>query len=277
MFLAHPPGIPVDSGGDHFLDPFLLLLQLTDSALPIGGYSHSWGLETAVQAGQLASEEEVFLYIQGLLSSSLGCLEGNLCGIAHHCAAQRNADRLAQWQAWLSANRWPKETRQASLQLGHRLLQLAEKVWRLEPPRPRQEVAGQPQEWHHCLVFGWIGGQVGIPLASTLHAYLFSQVVSLVSAAVRLVPLGHSQGQSIVIRLHHPLHALAEKILASRSPDGDPMDLLGFDLGFDLLTSDDRLDPFSRINSGLTFSAFAPLHERDCQQHQSLYSRLFQS
>lgn len=219
-------------------DPLLILLQLSDSALPIGSYSHSWGLETAVQAGQIRSASQTLSYLQGILRYSIGPLEGRSCALAYDYGRDQGEERFWQMQDRLNATRWAPEPRRASLALGHRLNQLSGNVWGITCPSRTGERSGP----HHCLAFGWIGAQAGVDRSETVRAYLFSSITSLVSAAVRLVPLGHTQGQQILAQIQPQILEILPQCLGS-----DPL------------------------------SSFAPLQERDCQIHQQLYSRLFQS
>jgi urease accessory protein len=214
------------------LDPLLFLLQLSDSALPIGSYSHSWGLETAVQEGRLTTEREVYEYLLGVLYGSLVPYEGRACFWAHEYSQQQDEAKLLHLQARLNASRWAFEPRQASLALGRRLRQIMAKTWELSCP----------DGLHHCLVFGWICGQAHIAPEETVKAYLFNSLMSLVSASVRLVPLGHSEGQDLLAQFHRAVTSISSETLREK-----------------------------------LFSSFTFLQERDCQVHQTLYSRLFQS
>lgn len=222
---------------------FYLLLQLTDSALPIGAYSHSWGIETAVQAGYLRERAGLQQYLLGVLHLSLAPGEGKACGLAYLRAQKGSAAELRDLQAQLKATRWATEPRQASLDLGKRLAQLAERTWGIQPPTHAGE------ELHHCLVFGWVCAAAGVGLEDTLRAYLFSTLAGWVSAAVRLIPLGHSEGQAVLASLYEPIEQVLQREI------------------------------LPNLNSGLgsRLGGFAPLQERDCQAHQQLYSRLFQS
>ena len=222
------------------------LLQLTDSALPIGAYCHSWGLETAVQAGQLRDRVGVQQYLLGVLHMSLAPTEGRACALAHRLAQAGSPSGVEKLQRQLQATRWAAEPRQASLDLGKRLAQLAERTWGISVP----QAVGEP--WHHPLAFGWICAQAGIGLEDTLRAFLFASLTGWVSAAVRLVPLGHTEGQSLLAQLYEPIETVVQQ----------------------------EILPVIRRDPPLNWpalSSFAPLNERDCQAHQQLYSRLFQS
>ncbi len=244
---AQPTSQPVSL---RFSGAFYLLLQLTDSALPIGSYSHSWGLEAAVQAGHLRDRAGVQQYLLGILYMSLAPFEGRACALAYRLAQSGSQSGVQELHRHLQATRWAAEPRQASLDLGKRLAQLAERTWGIPVPKPE----GEPL--HHPLVFGWICAQAGIGLEDTLRAFLFSSLTGWVSAAVRLVPLGHTEGQSLLAQLHKPIEsALQQEIL----PIAKQIERPKIPLDYPALSS------------------FTPLQERDCQAHQQLYSRLFQS
>ena len=60
----------------------LRLLQIADSALPISGYTHSWGLEAAIARGLVHDPESLERWTRRWLRTSLGPLEGVLVASA---------------------------------------------------------------------------------------------------------------------------------------------------------------------------------------------------
>ncbi|MEM9567316.1 MAG: urease accessory UreF family protein [Cyanobacteria bacterium P01_E01_bin.34] len=224
-------------------DPQLWLLQLSDSALPIGSYSHSWGLETAVQADRLRSATQVAEYLKGLLCQAIAPQEGSACVLAHRYGCDANSAGFQALQLELTAARWATEPLNASLQLGNRLTRWARSTWGLSCPE--SDSATSTGSLHHCAVYGWLCAQAGLTEVETVRAYLLGSLTSLVSAAVRLVPLGHSQGQQVLATMHGEIAIVIPICLAVESPD--------------------------------SLHSFAPVLERDCQAHRTLYSRLFQS
>lgn len=191
----------------------LQLLQLADSALPIGSASHSFGLETLTAEGNLdVAQLETFLYDY---MQEAGSLESAFCRSAYRLAAFSDTEFAAHWlalNARLSAMKTARESRTASATLGRRLLQL---VWGLEE-HPRLQKALQiakdhKADIHHSIAFGLVSGTLEIDETTAILAYLQQSLMSQVSAFQRLLPLGQSQASRIIWRLKPTLIALARQ------------------------------------------------------------------
>jgi urease accessory protein len=219
--------------------PLLTLLSLADSALPIGAYSHSWGLETWVQNGALNNANDVLEAIRALLVLSLGPLDGTACALAHSYQFNREFSLFEKLNKQLTAARWTKETHEASTSMGERLYKLCFDLKLVKDDRERL-----PKPLHHSAAFGWVASAASIPRPEAVAAFLQSSCTSLISACVRLIPLGQTDGQRIITSLRPTVDVIAAACL-----DCD-LDEVG---------------------------SFGPLNEWASVEHQSLYSRLFQS
>ncbi len=214
----------------------LALLQLCDSALPIGGYSHSWGFETWVQRETLKTAKEVEGAIRTLLLTSMAPQEGIACALAYQYSQADIFEDFQRLNQYLTASRWTVETSRASIALGQRLKNLAINLdWSARFPEGQH---------HHAAVFGWLAYTLGISAHEAVAGYLFSSANSLVSACVRLIPLGHTDGQKILLALQETIQQQTILCLNAELED---------------------------------LGGFAPLQEWACEEHRTLYSRLFQS
>jgi urease accessory protein len=227
----------------------LRLLQLGDSALPIGGYSHSWGLEAAVDQGRVTDAASLEDWIRLWLRHALGPCEG--IAVAATCRAAARHDwtsaRKANELLWCSLA--PPTLRHASRDMGEQLLALAEVwPWAAASAAALRSCGGEgrrkPREWHHAPVFATLAAAAGCNPVEALAVYLHQATLGAVGAGVRAIPIGHSHGQQVLARLHGDIETLAEE-LADR-----PLETAG---------------------------SFCPAYEVLCYAQSRLYTRLFRS
>src|SRR6266852_9230887 len=100
----------------------LRLLQLGDSALPIGGYSHSWGLEAAIDRGLVVDAATLEHWIRLWLRHSLGPCEGIVIAATCQTAGQKNWKLVARANDLLWSSLAPPTLRHASRDMGEQLL-----------------------------------------------------------------------------------------------------------------------------------------------------------
>jgi urease accessory protein len=228
---------------------FLRLLQLADSALPIGATAHSFGLETLVEEG-LLTVAGLESFLQDYIAEA-GLFESVFCRRSHALALQTNfSDFTAAWltlNSELSAYKSARESRTASATLGRRLLQLLQSVHEQALLYTALQAAKEAGiETHYSTAFGLAGALLGIDGQVTTLAYLHQTIMSLVSACQRMLPLGQNQASGLLWRLK-PI----------------------------LLTVTERSESF--VQEKRTPAIFTPLCEIGSMRHPELVTRLFVS
>ena len=223
----------------------LNLLQLSDPTLPIGGYAHSGGLETYVQSGIVHSRDSACDYIRHMLTENIRYGDAAFASLGYDAVCQNDIEECISLDTQCTALKLPRETREASLKLGNRLLKVFQPV--LQNPVLDQYVKairGKAASGHYCLAFGMCAASMGIPKEDTLTGFYYNASVGMVTNSVKMIPLGQQQGQELLFSLQ-PL--IAELVESTMNPDRD---LLGLCCtGFDIR----------------------------CMQHETLYSRLYMS
>jgi len=173
--------------------PLLRLLQLTSPALPVGGFAYSRGLEWAVERS-VRDEASAGSWLFGVLEHGLARLDVPVLARMHRAWADDDADTVRRWSARLLASRETAEFRQEELQTGGALARLLRDL-------------GMPGagEWVACprrtfaALFALAGARWGIETGDLCAAFLFAWAESQVAAAIKLVPLGQTAGQRLLV------------------------------------------------------------------------------
>lgn len=184
----------------------LHLLQLGDSALPIGGYSHSWGLEAAIEHGLLRDALSLENWTRSYLHEMLGPLEGVIVA-----AVARSTECAAEANELLWASLSPPTLRNASREMGEQLLSLAASwEWASGGIARLRSIDGR--QWHHAVVFAALASAAGASPQDAVALYLHQAALGVVNAGVRGIPIGHTHGQQILARLHDDIAELADDL-----------------------------------------------------------------
>jgi urease accessory protein len=178
---------------------FLQVLQLADSALPIGSMAHSFGLEALVfdediDHGVENCARSLGWYIEDSLSESL-LVDAVFCREAHGRALE--GAPILELNRQISALRVARESREASLTLGSRFAALAASLH----TDPALANLASIEELHHSVAFGYALGILAIDADLTVGALLHQSVLNIISAAQRLLPLGQIQANRIAWEL----------------------------------------------------------------------------
>ena len=177
------------------------LLQVNDALFPIGGYSHSQGLETYIQKGIVCDERTAEEYIESKLKWSMTYTDLLAVRLAHEYAAADDLKGILRLESILEASRLPAEQRDASKKMGSRFVKTVEKLGIPELAKGifRQYLnARKGRGVNHCCVYGVFCGVLGIGLEETLSHYLYSQTSAMVTNCVKTIPLSQTSGQKIL-------------------------------------------------------------------------------
>ncbi len=183
----------------------LRLLQLASPALPVGAYSYSEGLETLVQSGTIQTATDLEHWIVQELQRGAVRLEAAIALRTYHAMQIQDFNTILYWNDWLTAARETEELRSQSLQMGRSLLRLFQQL----------ESAALPNFESGCnfaVAFGVVAAVWNIEVTAMTIAYLHSWATNLISAGVKLIPLGQTAGQQLLLQLNTAIQLIAQTL-----------------------------------------------------------------
>lgn len=177
-------------------------------AFPVGAFSYSHGLETAIADGRLTDADAVADWIAILLEHGSAWNDALLLIEAWRATIAGDMDAVANAAQLAAAMAQSRERHAETVNLGAAFLKAVAAGW---PHERLTTFAANNEPIAYPVAIGAAAACHGIALESTLAHFLNAFVGNLVSVAVRLVPLGQSDGLGIVARLQPRLLALAER------------------------------------------------------------------
>ncbi len=190
------------------------LLHLSDPTLPIGGYTHSNGLETYVQEGIVTNAATAKEFVASMLSQNIQYTDASIMVRAYKAMQSSNINWLQQLSNECTALKAPMEIRQASIKLGLRLFKIFTRQHQSPFINTFEKLVNKKEaEPHYCIVYGIYACLLGIPLQEALFAFYYNAAIGMITNSVKLVPLGQLEGQDILFELQPLLHALTGETL----------------------------------------------------------------
>jgi urease accessory protein len=232
------------------------LLQINDAAFPIGGYSHSYGLESYIQFGLVKDAQTAADYIRRNLDGPFLFSELLPARIAYDLAARGDVAGLIGLEELSVAARAPAELRAAAQKIGQRFIKTAGGLLQNDDRAAAGAAAAATEVFSdyvraaghrlctHPVAYGVFCAAAGFSRREALAAFLYAQTSAAVVNCVKTVPLRQTDGQRILAERHAQLHSLL-----------------------------DRLDGLAEADAFRSF----PGHEIRAMQHEGLYSRLYMS
>jgi len=178
----------------------LQLMWLASPALPVGGFSYSEGLESAVDAGLVTNEAQAAAWLSDQLH--LGLARSDLAVAAQAVAAWQTHDtaRIVALNDWLRTTRETSELRRQAEQMGRSLVDWLRNGTHPGDARIATLAALAPAPgWP--VAFALAGALSGAAAGEVLLAYAFGWAENMVQAAMKAVPLGQAAAQRILARL----------------------------------------------------------------------------
>ena len=193
------------------------LMTWMSPAYPVGAFSYSGGIEWAVEAGDIRSAETLCGWLTTMIRHGSIFCDAAMFAHAHRAVAGGDDKALAAVAELAAAFIGSKERFLETTAQGQAFLQITRTAW------PTPALDRLTAAWDGPLAYPVVVGAAcaghDIALVPALQAFLHGVVSNLVSAGVRLVPLGQTDGQRVLVALEAPIAQTAERALITAFDD----------------------------------------------------------
>lgn len=186
-------------------DPILTLTQWLSPAYPVGAFSYSHGLESTVQDGTVQDAASFRGWLSDVLTHGAGRNDAILLAAAWH---SRDTETLQEIDDWARALAPSSERLLETDQQGGAFSRTTAEVYSHDLPALAYPVA-----------VGRAAALEGLPLAETARLFLHAFAANLTSAAIRLVPLGQTEGQQVLHSLTPLCREIADRAITQTLDD----------------------------------------------------------
>ena len=194
------------------------LLAWLSPSYPIGAFAYSHGIEWAVEDGAVTDRDTLAAWLRDLLAHGGGWTDAVLFAQAWRAADTADMAELADINDLAVALAPSSERRLETTAQGNAFLQATRASW----PWDGDDEDLIQGDAAYPVAVAWAAVGHGVPLEAALHAFVHAVAANLISAGVRLIPLGQTDGQRVLAMLEGDVGRVADMAAAA-----DPGDLGG--------------------------------------------------
>jgi urease accessory protein len=216
---ARLQGAHQDYGASESLDAAALyrLMAWLSPAYPVGAFSYSSGIEWAVEAGDIKDVETLRGWLAVMIGQGGGFCDAVFFAYAHRAAAAEDDAALRSVAELAAAFAPSKERHLESTAQGNAFVLATRAAWACDAIERLKKVWDGPVAYPIAVAVASAGHSVALKPASA--AYLQALAANWVSAGVRLIPLGQSDGQRVLVALEPVVAVTAKRALAATIED----------------------------------------------------------
>ncbi len=187
----------------------LKLLQLSSPTLPVGAFAYSQGLESAIESGFIKESKALRVWLMDSLNLSLKNID--LPIFSHFYTAWENDDIeiVMHWNQTLRAQRETSELRSEDHHLGLALARLLKDLDITEA-----EALHKRDDLCFITLFTLAANKWNIEMKQAANGFIWSWLDNQIAAAIKLVPLGQTDGQRVLSDLLPEIPKIVEEGLA---------------------------------------------------------------
>jgi urease accessory protein len=188
------------------------LMAWLSPAYPVGAFSYSGGIEWAVETGDIKDAETLKRWLSVMIAEGGGFSDAVFFVYAHRAACEDDAVKLREVAELAAAFAPSKERHLETTAQGRAFIEATRAAWDC-PALERLAAAWDGPVAYPVAVAVTAAGH-GIAAEPALGAYLHAVAANLISAGVRLIPLGQTDGQRLLAAFEPIVAATSARALA---------------------------------------------------------------
>lgn len=193
------------------------LMAWLSPAFPVGAFSYSSGIEWAVEANDIKDAGTLKSWLAVMLTEGGGYCDAVLFAHAHRAVVEGNDKALRDIAELAAAFAPSKERHLETTAQGNAFVEATRAAWACEAIEKLKVSWDGPVAYPVAVALASAGH--GIALEPALAAYLQAVAANWVSAGVRLIPLGQSDGQRVLAALEPAVTATVQRALTAKLDD----------------------------------------------------------
>jgi urease accessory protein len=193
------------------------LMAWLSPAFPVGAFSYSSGIEWAVEAGDIKDAASLEAWLGVMLTDGSGYCDAVLFSNAYGAVARQDDKALHAVAELAAAFALSKERQLETTAQGNAFVEATRAAWPCVALDRLQQVWDGPVAYPVAVAVAAAGH--GIALQAALPAFLQALAANWVSAGVRLIPLGQTQGQRVLAALESVIAATAQRAAGAKLDD----------------------------------------------------------
>lgn len=189
------------------------LMHLVSPSLPTGGFAYSQGLEWAVEKGWINGEDLLEQWLLNVLETGMAHVDIPLLQMLYQAVEHQDLAAFTRAAQWVRACRETKELRNEEEHRGRAMTAIIKELGICHDSIPLATKKSAHEPWHKVIASSQLAGFAfaaalwQIPIQAAAQGYLWSWFENQVLAAVKIIPLGQSSGQRVLVRLSQAIDA----------------------------------------------------------------------
>jgi len=171
-------------------------MQLSSPTLPVGAFAYSQGLESAIESGYISDRATLVTWLKDTLTLSLKTVDLPLFARLYDSWIKDDEASVQSWNQNLFAQRETKELRDEDHQLGLALARLLDDLG-----FEQAKVLRKQSQLCFLTLFTLAASKWDIEVEQAANGFIWSWLDNQIAAAIKLVPLGQTDGQRALSEL----------------------------------------------------------------------------